>query len=356
MNKDSGLVKGSTSPSKEPVGKPEKTPGWEAEPSKTEFSGRTKINKSDLPFFIIFGTTILKREFYFLTSIIMTTFLMAIVPTTLWLIDARNKRVAAYKENLSNAENRKTSSYYSLPQHTNIHNVMKWHIESSKANLLKSYQLHGIATIIDDPVELSVTILGNPPHYYRQDSWREWKSRVSTSFSYGEVNSEILTPGKQATTIELDNLDEAILWMESSIGYLCHTYLAEKKALTENEFEFSNLRFVKITDLEGRRYAVVESNNTMGFTVSHYIDFETGLETRRSCTVESMGTKKAIEVIYFYENLKKEIAQEDYMVPSGFLMKINGDPVYSVDLQKQHINPGLIRTLFATTRTEPRSI
>lgn len=327
-------------------------PKWEGATTKIEYLGRTQVTKDDLPFFIFFGSTILKRDFFIFISLGFATLLMASVPTIIWMIETREARIAAYHEDSSRTEDEHIEHHRPLPHQTNIHNIMEWHIEASKSHQIKSYQLHGTATILDNHSEVKISLLGIPPNHYRQDSWPEWKSRVSTRFNMGGVTCGITSGYNKYSTVQLNKLDKAMLWMESSLGYLAQVYLNEKQAINENNFDFSKLRFIKISDREGKRFSVIESQSPLGFSILHYIDFETGLETHRSSTIQSEGETYNLDLVYFYMDEEKPYAEEGPRIPSGFLMKVNGKPKYTVKLEKNQINPGLMDMLFAKHTNE----
>ena len=124
----------------------------------------------------------------------------------------------------------------------------------------------------NDQSETQIAFLGLPPNDYRQDSWTQWNYRVSSRMQSGETSHIV---SSDAISLHMNHLEEAILWIESSFGYLAQTFLAEQKATSENQFNYSKLRFTKITDMENRRFAIVESETPRGFKMLHYIDYET---------------------------------------------------------------------------------
>ncbi len=342
---ESSPVEENAVPRKKPV------PKWEGESTKIQDKGRAETSKSKLPFSIFLGATILKRDVFIFTLIALAIFLSAAVPTTVWMLDMRKARLAAYEEELSGkAEEQDTGLYRPAPNQMNIHNLMQWHIAASKADRLKSYQIRGAATILDEQSETQFALLGLPPGHYRQDSWSDWKYRVSTRFNAGKISHEVTS---DAISLLLNDLEEAILWIESSFGYLAQTYLAEQKAMAENEFDLSKLRFVKITDFEGKRCAVIESRSPLGFPVLHYIDYETGLESRRTAIIKSEGSSHAVEMVYFNEDPGRVIERDEPPLPTGYLLEVDGKPKYSVKFKESRINPGLTEALFAINPENP---
>lgn len=318
-------------------------PKWRGPSTKVKDCPRREAPKTDLNVFF-FGSFILKRDLFIFTGIALIILLIVTASSVIWIIDERESRIAAYEGYLSgdSAVEEINNNRPSLKQ-INIHSLIQWHIAATRAEELYSFQMRGAATMIPEESTIQVSLLGLPPEHYRQDSWTNWEYRISSVISKGEFFHKA---SDDAVKFQITELEEAILWMETSLFYLAQTYLAEKKALAEKSYEASELGFIKITDFEGNRYAVIESTTPKGYGQLHYIDYKTGLESRRTSRVKSDGKEHEIEVFYLYKDLSQEIEQDKPILPYSYLLKIDGITKYTVTIESTQINLGLTENLF----------